>query len=161
MHSLRTIIKRNQSMAHLNMISVMELSYLFGGDFNKAGSGRILNTASIASFFPGPAQPVYYATKAFVRSLSRALSYSLRGGGVTVTALHPGITKTHFFDEASAPKQTKGADPHRVALLGYKAMMSGKTEATYGLWNKFLTHVFVRITPYKLQPAIVNKASDV
>lgn len=154
-------IQRNISMAHLNMISVMELCYYFGKDFREKGNGKILNVGSIVAFLPGPAQPVYYATKAFVRSLSRTLSYDLRGSGVTVTALHPGVTKTHFFSEANAPKQQKGADPRTVALLGYKAMMAGKIEVTHGLWNKFLTNVFVRVTPYRLQAPIVDQASDV
>ena len=154
-------IERNIAMAQLNMVSVMELCHYFGKDFRKKNSGRILNTASIVAFLPGPAQPVYYATKAFVRSLSRTLSYNLRDTNVTVTALHPGVTKTHFFDEASAPKQSKGADPKSVAQLGYDAMMAGKIEVTHGLWNKFLTNIFVRFTPYRLHAPIVDNASDV
>ena len=154
-------IERNTAMAQLNMVSVMELCYYFGKDFRKHNAGRILNVASIVAFLPGPAQPVYYATKAFVRSLGRALAYNLRDTNVTVTTLHPGVTNTNFFDEANAPQQTSGADPARVARLGYAAMMSGKIEVTYGLWNKFLTNIFVRITPYRVQAAIVDKASDV
>ncbi len=154
-------IDRNRAMAHLNMITVMELCQLFGHDFKNKGSGRILNTCSIAAFLPGPAQPVYYATKAFVRSLSRALAYNLRGSGVTVTALHPGITKTHFFNEANAPKQTKGADPKDVAQCGYDAMMKGKIEVTHGLMNKLFTNMFVRIIPYRIHASIVDHVSDV
>lgn len=154
-------IVKNQAMAQLNMNSLMDLTYYFGKDFVKNNHGKILNTASIVAFFPGPKQPVYYATKAFVRSFSRALAYNLRDSGVSVTALHPGVTKTNFFKTADAEFFTGGADPAAVARLGYKAMMKGKTEVTYGLWNKFLTNAFVRITPYRLQPIIVDKSSDV
>jgi len=154
-------VERNKSMAQLNMISVMELCHYFGADFVKQKNGKILNIASIVAFLPGPAQPVYYATKAFVRSLSRALAYNLRNSGVSVTALHPGVTKTHFFDEAGASTQTKGANPKKVAKLGYDAMMNGKIEVTYGLWNRFLTNIFVRMTPYRSQAGIVDRASDV
>lgn len=154
-------IARNQALAQLNMVSLMDLSYYFGADFVKNNSGKILNTASIVSFFPGPKQPIYYASKAFVRSLTRALAYHLRDTDVTVTALHPGVTKTHFFTEASAKGFSGGASPAKVAQLGYNAMMSGKIETTYGLWNRFLTNVFVRIMPYRLQTVIVDKASDV
>jgi uncharacterized protein len=54
--------------------------------------GRILNVASTASFQPGPLMAVYYATKAYVLSLSEALAQETRGTGVTVTALCPGPT---------------------------------------------------------------------
>ncbi|MBI2360598.1 MAG: SDR family NAD(P)-dependent oxidoreductase, partial [Deltaproteobacteria bacterium] len=35
--------------------------------------GGILNVASVSSFFPGPGMAVYYATKAYVLSLTEAL----------------------------------------------------------------------------------------
>ncbi len=150
-----------QNMMHLNMQSLTELCYLFGKDFKKQGGGKILNTASVASFFPGPKQPVYYATKAYVRSLSRALAHSMKPYGVTVTALHPGATKTSFFKEANAPQHSQGADPKDVAQLGYDAMMSGKVEVTHGFSNKLLTNLFVRFLPYRIQATLVDKASDI
>lgn len=154
-------ITQSTAIAQLNMISLMELSYYFGRDFKAKNNGKILNVGSIVSFFPGPAQPTYYASKAFVRSLSRALAFKLRNTRVTVTALHPGVTKTAFFTSANTTERTNGADPARVAALGYKAMMRGDIEVTYGLFNKFLTNVFVRIVPYRLHAPIVNRASDV
>lgn len=154
-------LQDNQAMAYLNMNSLMDMTYYFGKDLVANKKGRILNTASIVAFFPGPKQPIYYASKSFVRSFSRALAYNLRDSGVTVTALHPGVTRTNFFNIAHASSIKGGASPQSVAELGYKAMMSGKIEVTHGLWNKFLTNIFVRITPYRLQPQIVDKASDV
>lgn len=151
----------NQTMAYLNMNSLMDMTHYFGNDMIRRGQGKILNTASIVSFFPGPHQPVYYATKAFVRSLTRALAYNLKGSGVTVTALHPGTTKTNFFKNAKASFFTTGASPADVAATGYNAMMAGKVEVTHGFANKILTNVFVRVVPYRLQVAIVARASKV
>lgn len=153
--------ERTTRLAQLNMVSLMELCQLFGKDFVSKGSGKILNVGSIVAFFPGPKQPVYYASKAFVRSLSRALSYNLRGTRVTVTSLHPGVTKTDFFNASNASGFKGGASARSVAELGYKAMMAGKIEVTHGLWNKFLTNVFIRIVPSRLQAAIVDRASEV
>src|SRR5207342_2391520 len=67
--------------------------------------GRILNVASTASFQPGPLMAVYYATKAYVTSLSLALSDETAGTGVTVTCLCPGPTRTGFQERA----QMKGS----------------------------------------------------
>ncbi|MEI6481684.1 MAG: SDR family NAD(P)-dependent oxidoreductase [Candidatus Saccharibacteria bacterium] len=154
-------VTRTTQLAHLNMVSLMELSQLFGADFVANNSGKILNVGSIVAFFPGPKQPVYYASKSFVRSLSRALAYNLKGTGVSVTALHPGVTKTNFFKAANAKGFNEGASPKSVAELGYRAMMAGKIEVTYGFYNKFLSNVFVRIVPYRLQTYIVDRASEV
>ncbi len=41
----------------------MELTYYFGNDFVAKQRGKILNVGSIVAFFPGPKQPVYYATR--------------------------------------------------------------------------------------------------
>lgn len=148
-------------MVQLNVQSLMELTQLFGRDFLKDNSGRILNVSSIAAFFPGPKQPVYFATKSFVRSFSRALSYNVRGTGVTVTLLHPGVTKTDFFKSANAHNFKGGAPARAVARTGYKAMMSGKIEVTHGFWNKILTNMVARLIPYRLQALAVDRASDV
>ena len=104
-------LENNQSIAYLNMNSLMDMTYYFGNDLVKKNEGKILNIASIVAFFPGPKQPVYYATKSFVRSFSRALAYNLRGTGVTVTALHPGVTRTNFFDSAKAGSINQGQPP--------------------------------------------------
>ncbi len=152
---------RTTQLAQLNVVSLMELSQLFGKDFITNNNGRILNIASITAFFPGPKQPVYYASKAFVRSLGRALAYNVRNTNVTVTTLHPGVTKTSFFTAANAGNITNGASAESVARLGYKAMMAGKIEVTHGFSNKLLTNVFARFIPYRAQTRIVGRASDV
>lgn len=149
-----------QQMAYLNMNSLMDLTYYFGNDFRAKGTGKILNIGSIVSFFPGPKQPVYYASKAFVRSFSRALAYNLQGSGVSVTALYPGVTKTNFFNAAKASSMTGGASAQSVAELGYKAMMEGRTEVTHGFKNKIITNVLSKIVPARLQPKIIDKVSE-
>ena len=60
------------------------------------GRGYLLNVSSIVSFQPGPRLAVYAATKAYVTSLTESLHEEVRGTGVHVTALCPGLTKTEF-----------------------------------------------------------------
>lgn len=153
-------LSANQAMAYLNMNALMEMTHYFGGDLVKKNAGKILNIGSIVAFVPGPKQPVYYATKSFVRSFSRSLAYNLRDTNVTLTVLHPGITKTGFFKAAHVKSDLGGASPHDVAMTGYDAMMTGKIEVTHGFKNKLLTNVFVRLFPYRLHALIVDKAAD-
>ena len=65
------------------------------------GHGRILNISSVASMMAGPYMAMYFASKAFVRSLSEAVAHELRGTGVTVTCVCPGPTTTGFQKAAN------------------------------------------------------------
>lgn len=66
--------------------------------------GRIIQIASSASFQPLPGLNVYAASKAFVRSYSRALRFELRGRGIRVTAVCPLWVKTEFIAVARETK---------------------------------------------------------
>jgi short-subunit dehydrogenase len=96
----------------------------------KRNKGRILNVASTAGLVPGPLQAVYYATKAYVVSLSQAIAGEINDTDVTVTALCPGATKTEFIEQADLQDTLlvkSGLETSRsVAEKGYKAMMKGK-----------------------------------
>lgn len=130
-------------MIQLNVMAMAELAKFYGRDMAARGEGKILNVASTAAFQPGPLQSVYYATKAFVLSLSEAMSWELRRSGVTVTALCPGPTSTEFGKRANIEKtflfsgiMKMAAAP--VALAGYKGLMRGERLVIPGFMNQFL-----------------------
>lgn len=134
--------ERERQMLQLNMLTVAYFTQNFARDMVAAGSGRILNVASIAAFQPGPYMAGYCATKSFVLSLSQAVHYELRKSGVTVTALCPGVTDTKFHDVAQShgtgmTRFMSHATPEQVAAFGYRAMMKGKPVAIYGAANRF------------------------
>ena len=60
------------------------------------GSGRIVNTGSVAGFVPIPFQTWYSASKAAVQSYTMAMANELKPFGVTLAAVLPGDTKTGF-----------------------------------------------------------------
>ncbi|WP_279359063.1 SDR family NAD(P)-dependent oxidoreductase [Methylobacterium indicum] len=62
--------------------------------------GGILNVASVVGYLPGPNMAAYYATKAYLLSLSEALYEEARPHGVVVTAVCPGATATEFSQRA-------------------------------------------------------------
>ena len=69
---------RQHEMMQLNMAALAELTYHYGRDMREQGHGRILNISSVASMMAGPYMAIYFASKAFVRSLSEAVSYEYR-----------------------------------------------------------------------------------
>lgn len=137
-----TDIDRELDIIHLNISSLVVLTKLFVNDMIARNSGKILNTASIASKTPGPWQAVYHGTKAFVLSFTEAIREELRDTEITVTALMPGVTDTDFFNKAdmqeSRAVQDKEAmaDPADVAKDGYQALMAGEDKVISGFKNK-------------------------
>ncbi|HEX5176534.1 MAG TPA: SDR family oxidoreductase [Chthoniobacteraceae bacterium] len=131
------------SMVRLNVEAVLRMTKLFLPPMLGRRRGRILNTASIAGFEPGPMLAVYHASKAFVLSWSEALAIELEDTGITVTALCPGATDTDFFPKADmmATRAFQGENvmaPQDVAKAGYEAMMKGEMFVVPGGMNKTL-----------------------
>lgn len=135
------LLEKDVGMIRLNVEAVLRLTKLFLPPMLERGHGRILNTASIAGFEPGPLEAVYHATKAFVLSLSESLATELESTGVTVTALCPGATDTDFFPKADMVETKvfqKGnvMSPQEVAEKAYPALMRAERVFIPGGMNK-------------------------
>ena len=120
---------KQEQLLRLNIFVATELCHLFIPLFLARGSGRILNVSSTASLLPGPMQASYFASKAYLSSLSYALSEELKGSPITVTTLLPGPTASEFgtrsgMDKTALFAKTFPAD--QVAKKGYAAMLKGK-----------------------------------
>ena len=132
------------TMMRVNMESLTHLTAMFVKGMLARGEGRILNVASTAAFQPGPLMAVYSATKAYVLSLSEALSNELRGSGVSSTVLCPGPTNSQF-EKRSGMTGTRifnleVMDAHEVAAIGYRGLMEGRTIVIPGLINRLLAY---------------------
>ncbi len=135
-----------ERMIELNTRVLTSLTRLFLPPMRERRRGRILNIASAAAFQPLPALAVYAATKAFVLSLSEALSEELAGTGVTVTVVCPGLTSTDMTDKAKAANPNAGyfpdflmADARDVARAAVRACEAGRVIEVPGLTNRVLT----------------------
>ena len=134
-----------RNMINLNVLTLTNLSRLAVADMTQRGSGKILNVASTAAYMPGPMMAVYHATKSYVMSLSVAIAEELKGSGVTVTVLAPGVTRTEFQKTADmedcqiVKNRDRMMTAYEVAHFGYEAMMDGKTIAVPGPQNKIVT----------------------
>ncbi len=92
--------KREREMIDLNVGALTDLCRAVAPRMIARKSGGILNVASTAAFQPGPKMAVYFATKAFVLSLSEALHEELKPHGIKVSCLCPGPTRTEFGEVA-------------------------------------------------------------
>jgi short-subunit dehydrogenase len=127
-------------LMQVNMTALVELTRRFIPPMLARKQGRILNVASTAAYQPGPSMALYYASKAFVLSFSCALAREVEGGGVTVTTLCPGITRTQFHARANLKRSAGFAmmDADDVARIGFRAMLQGKPIVIAGWLNATL-----------------------
>ncbi|MFV0491932.1 MAG: SDR family NAD(P)-dependent oxidoreductase [Pseudorhodobacter sp.] len=125
------------------------------------GTGHILNVASLAGYMPGPNMAVYHGTKAYLLSLSEAVAAELKGSGVKVTALCPGVTETAFFAADDAESTTllnrilPMARSDKVAELGWKGMEKGRRVVIPGFLNKIAGQT-PRILPRRIMTAVTG-----
>jgi uncharacterized protein len=87
-------------MVDLNVAALVRLTHVAVEQLRERGTGGVINVGSTAGFQPDPYSAVYGGTKAFVRSFTEAVHEEVRGTGVRVLLLAPGITDTEFQDVA-------------------------------------------------------------
>lgn len=92
--------ERLRAMIDLNVGTLTDLCRAVVPGMIEAKRGAILNVASTAAFQAGPGMAVYFATKAYVLSLSEALHEELKPHGIKVSCLCPGPTRTEFGEVA-------------------------------------------------------------
>lgn len=93
-------LARTLDMMQLNMAALTALTHVFATDMARRGGGKILLVSSIGAYQATPSYASYSATKAYVLLFGEALHEELKGQGVTVTVLSPGITATGFLKAA-------------------------------------------------------------
>jgi short-subunit dehydrogenase len=152
------------ALIKLNIQALTDLTRIFLPVFVKRGYGRVLNVASTAAFMPGPFMAVYYASKAYVLSFSQALAEENRTTGVSVTALCPGPTQTHFASEAGMEHSRlfngeKVMDAKSVARAGYKGMIAGKEVVIPGAGNRLMVGLR-RFAPADLAMKMVRREHE-
>ncbi len=156
--------EREADMVALNIGAVVRLTREVLPKMLARGRGRILNVGSTAGFQPGPYMATYYASKAFVNSFSEALSYEVRGTGVSVTLSCPGPTVTEFGAISGVDKtrlfSMGAATAASVARDAYRAMQRGQAVAVHGFLN-WLTTQLVRVSPRAWVRAITGTLNRV
>ncbi len=124
------------------------------------GRGGILNVASLGGLAAGPYQAAYYASKAYVISLTEAAAWENAGEGVRLTVLAPGPVNTSFHEamgaESSFYRQLLPAlSPERTANSAYSGFVLGRCLIVPGVINTFMA-VALRILPHTLLLPLVG-----
>ena len=78
----------------INLTAVFHMCQLAGREMLKSGKGKIINVASMLSFFGGYTVPAYAASKGGVAQITKALSNEWAQKGINVNAIAPGYMAT-------------------------------------------------------------------
>ncbi len=102
------------------------------------GRGGVLNVASLGGMAPGPYQAVYYASKAYVISLTEAIAHEVRGRGVRIAVVAPGPVNTGFHkamgaEDALYRTLVPALSPEAVAASAYRGYCIGRTKIAPGI----------------------------
>jgi NAD(P)-dependent dehydrogenase (short-subunit alcohol dehydrogenase family) len=84
-----------------NVFGVVRMCQLVLPGMRRAGRGRIVNLSSMGGRLTFPGGGAYHATKHAVEALSDALRFEVRGFGVDVVVIEPGLIRTRFGETAA------------------------------------------------------------
>lgn len=87
-------LKDWDDVLNVNLSAVFLLNQLAGREMLAQGSGKIINIASMLSFFGGMTVPAYAASKGGVAQITKAFANEWASFGVNVNALAPGYMAT-------------------------------------------------------------------
>jgi 2-dehydro-3-deoxy-D-gluconate 5-dehydrogenase len=82
------------AVLNINLTAMFKLDQLAGREMIKQGSGKIINIASMQSYFGGITIPAYAAAKGGVAQLTKALGNEWVSKGINVNAIAPGYMRT-------------------------------------------------------------------
>ena len=126
-----------ERLVAVNLLAPVRLARALLPGMLQAGRGAIVNVASIAGHVGVPEEAVYAATKAGLIGFSESLRYELRGSGVTVGVVSPGVIETPFFERRGRPYDRsfpRPGDPDRVAAAIVRAVRTGSAEVFAPAW---------------------------
>jgi NAD(P)-dependent dehydrogenase (short-subunit alcohol dehydrogenase family) len=106
--------ERLRAQFETNVFGLIRLCQLVLPGMRRQGWGRIVNVSSMGGKLTFPGGGAYHGTKHAVEALSDALRFEVRGFGVHVVVIEPGLITTRFGETAAGSIDAPAAadDPY-------------------------------------------------
>ena len=151
--------EKQKQMLDLDVIALTHLTKLFVPDMVARKFGAVLQVASIAAYQPAPTYAIYAGAKSYVLFFSEALDHELRGTGVNVTTVSPGVTATEFLKVAGQQptlyQRLVMMQSPEVARQGIRALLRQRRSVVPGFFNAFSAFL-MRFIPRRLMTVLSN-----
>ncbi len=143
-----TPVERIERMILLHDLTLTKNCRTFGAKMAQRGHGYILNMSSYSVWMPFPGMALYTATKAYVRSFTKAFAKEMKERGVRVTAVCPAGVATDLYGltpEWQRIGQRCGAliSPDSCARRGLRALRRGRRCIVPDWWNRLFIPLFL------------------
>lgn len=151
-------LNKEINMIDLNIKALHILTKLVLQHMNTYQLGALLNVASSAGLMAaGPYMSTYYATKAYVTSLTRGIAKELKDqhSPLYIGCLCPGPVKTEFNHVANVEFNLKSITSQKCVSYAIKKMKKGKITIVPTFTMKLAT-IFGRVIPTSLLIHIVS-----
>ncbi|VWL85777.1 SDR family NAD(P)-dependent oxidoreductase [Oceanivirga miroungae] len=163
---LETSQIKQDNMIKLNIQALTNLTRLYLKIATKQKEkSYLLNVASTAAYTSGPQMAVYYATKAYVLSFTRAIRYEYKNSkNINISVLSPGPTETNFIKSSSLEASSlfnnlKSMSAQKVAEIAMKNLDKNKAEIIPGIMNKIMV-ILTKFSPKAMTIAVVSKIME-
>jgi short-subunit dehydrogenase len=140
--------KSQVDMINLHVLASVRLARAALPAMTARQRGAIVNVASLAGFIPLVGNATYSATKSYLITFSEALDLELRGSGVRVQALCPGMTRSEFHSREMLSSLNRNMIPgfmwmssKEVAEASFEALPGGKVVFVPGFVNRVLSFI--------------------
>lgn len=123
-------LERFRDQFETNVFGLIRMCQLVLPGMRRQGRGRIVNVSSMGGRLTFPGGGAYHATKHAGEAISDALRFEVRGFGVEVVLIEPGLIKTRFGETAVgsiAAAATEGEDPY----ADFNAAVGAATAGAY------------------------------
>jgi NAD(P)-dependent dehydrogenase (short-subunit alcohol dehydrogenase family) len=119
-----------------NVFGLVRMCQLALPGMRAAGKGRIVNVSSMGGKLVFPGGGAYHATKFAVEAFSDALRWEVRGFGVDVAIIEPGLITTRFGETAAGSLSAAGrADEAPDSGDSYAKFNAAVGAATVGIYE--------------------------
>jgi NAD(P)-dependent dehydrogenase (short-subunit alcohol dehydrogenase family) len=110
-----------------NVFGLIRMCQLALPGMRRQGWGKIVNVSSMGGKMTFPGGGIYHATKHSVEALSDALRFEVRGFGVDVIVIEPGLIRTQFGEAAvnSIERGTNDEGPYAEFNAAVAATTAG------------------------------------
>jgi short-subunit dehydrogenase len=122
-------------MIQVHVIALVRLARAALVPMCQRKKGFLVNLASVVSFLYGTNCAQYIATKAYVLSFSKSISYDVAAHGVRIQALCPGLTHTGFHDTATMKSSVKEIAPS-IAWLSTPFVVRRSLRSLKSRWHR-------------------------